>query len=202
MTVRRLSLRIEHKLLCDAYAKISPRPTKDHRLTLLFPIQKEKPCFVWLHCPDSSVQWQAVQALVEPESKHAETSTPINYGPVEFDQDHRGSGLSCVVSCSYRPELGRNLSLGMATGHASENINGNLAVSSTIHIKDPETLDTRDRNPSDLPKVIQLFRRQVENEVQEAQLLASVRDMDPSTLESMLKDWFADVMARMESESH
>ncbi|KAI0880206.1 uncharacterized protein GGS22DRAFT_99463 [Annulohypoxylon maeteangense] len=42
-----------HKLLCTAFSKfdITKRPSKDHLRAIFFPVDKEKPELIWLHCP-------------------------------------------------------------------------------------------------------------------------------------------------------
>ncbi|KAI0384503.1 hypothetical protein F5Y04DRAFT_230853 [Hypomontagnella monticulosa] len=42
-----------HKLLCPAFLKFNAtdRPSKEHFCAILFPVNKEKPELIWLHCP-------------------------------------------------------------------------------------------------------------------------------------------------------
>ncbi|KAI2634751.1 hypothetical protein GGS26DRAFT_551210 [Hypomontagnella submonticulosa] len=42
-----------HKLLCPAFLKFNTtkRPSKDHFRAILFPVDKERPELIWLHCP-------------------------------------------------------------------------------------------------------------------------------------------------------
>lgn len=144
---------------------MSPRPCKDHRLTLLFPVDKEKPCFVWLHCPDADTRYTSDKKLVSPSGDIVETLTPILYGPVAKDQQHRRSVLRNTAHACLKRKLGKNVSLGKATtGRPSDYMNGNLAIWSTID--GPNGGQPSDANPSDLPKVVQLFKQKAENERQ------------------------------------
>jgi len=74
-----------HKLLCPTFSDFesSKRATNEHFRAILFPVDEEKPKFIWLHCAwhddeDGSNQYPETKSFLGPNLSMA----PIKYNPV------------------------------------------------------------------------------------------------------------------------
>lgn len=93
-----------HDLVCGAYAELAPRPSRFHRICILFPADEKKTRVVWVPTNDR----KAMRPVVAPSGFNIKMSG----GPrVEYDGetgDYRQLWLVCVDMYAYHPELPKN----------------------------------------------------------------------------------------------
>ncbi|KAI0469470.1 hypothetical protein F4859DRAFT_505436 [Xylaria cf. heliscus] len=89
-----------HKLLCASFSAfdITTRPTQEHFRAILFPVHKNKPEFIWLHCEWVDIEDEKYQMPNDEPflNEKGATKYPIQYNLV------LGRRLSNTVYVSYR----------------------------------------------------------------------------------------------------
>lgn len=141
-----------HASVCSAYAELAPRPSKDHRICILFPADEQKLRLLWVPTDDS----EAMRAIVAPEGLDMEVSG----GPrIDFDDeldDYRGVWFYSVESFLFHPHLAQNQSLGLITvGHPLMSVRGSLLMTVSEYVENEGTRS--DISPGDILPVLHHF---------------------------------------------
>jgi hypothetical protein len=152
----------EHALFCKIYTEVSPRPSKAHRLHILFPASEENMRFTWVpNCQNNGSRQKALDSIVDPSKARTE-------GFAGFDE----SGFSGMAKCRAvsgwyvdmfvrLPESHQNRSVGLVVnGKPASYFRGNLALAaSNMSIMSGDLVPV-DALPHDLPKLLQCMARE------------------------------------------
>ncbi|KAM0712383.1 hypothetical protein Q7P37_011478 [Cladosporium fusiforme] len=110
-----------HKLLCEPYQNIPPRPSVYHRLYVIFYAHEDKLQFVWLHLPaDRKAKIKAIKNLITTGDQKIKRSENLDaaprYNPFEVDKNWRELAVYHVANWSPDTEVEVNKSLSKAVG--------------------------------------------------------------------------------------
>lgn len=118
--------REKHDLICNAYAELSPRPSKAHRICIFFPAEEQKLRLVWVRPYDH----HAVKTLVAPQGLDTEFAAGPRVEPDDKDPStYRDVVFFHADTYLFRTELAYNQSIGFAAvGRPMKSVRGSMMV--------------------------------------------------------------------------
>lgn len=142
-----------HDLVCGAYAELPARPSKSHRICILFPAEEDKPRVIWVPTDD----FDAMRAVVTSGSFRIEMSGGPRLDHDNEVDDCRRIWFVCVENFNFLTNLPQNQSLRFATaGRPLKLVRGSLLVTATESVVGHE--DTWcDVSPGDILPVLAHF---------------------------------------------
>lgn len=149
--------RKQHKLLCNAFITLSPRPTSNCRLALLFPWDEDKPRFIWTANPaNGQTRCEPIRQIVSSDNAELDTASFLDGGPVDVLDRQRPYRTTTAAYTKYQgslPEDMANQSVGLALGHPHHRFKGNMLLQALIVTRDGgKSVSISDAIPADLPK--------------------------------------------------
>ena len=118
-------LREKHEVICGAYVRLPPRPSKAHRICILFPFDDQRLRLIWVDPNDRD----AIRDIVAP---HPATLDCYAGPAINLNDDEdlwRETRLEHIACFRFEIQLARNQSLGLATsGRPLESMRGPLLV--------------------------------------------------------------------------
>jgi hypothetical protein len=156
-----VSIRNKHELICEAYVDLTPRPTKMHRVCILFPVDEDTLRLVWIPmASDGLAVSSVVRNIVAPKIEY---NAALSLSPDDEAEEYRDITLCFVENFAFDPDLAPNKSLGLvAIGRPVDSVKGNLLVLVSQYAinEDDEFVGTMsDMTPADLPVVLNHFER-------------------------------------------